>query len=197
VTTKKEETPLDYQLFQWINSIAGHHFWLDHFFEALTSYGPYFYITVLLMLAFRPSGRLAAMNGFVTACLAIGINFIIGLLYYHPRPFVSHHVHLLLPHVADSSFPSDHTTGAVAIAVALWIYNRKLGTPLVIVALLIGLSRIYVGHHYPTDVAGGILVGMVSAFLVDKLKLGKKIGKGSFWTKRTKYLSIVVNSKDS
>ncbi len=166
---------MDYQLFQLINSIAGHHFWLDHFFEALTTYGPYFYIAVLLILAFRPSGRLAAMNGFVTACLAIGINFIIGLLYYRPRPFVSHHVHLLLAHVADSSFPSDHATGAMAIAVALWAYNRKWGTPLVTIAFLIGLSRIYVGHHYPTDVLGGILVGTASAILVYKLQLGNKM----------------------
>jgi undecaprenyl-diphosphatase len=166
---------LDYQLFQWINHFAGHHFWWDHFFESLTTYGPYFYIAILLILGFRPSSRSAAMSGFISASLAIGINFMIGLFSYRPRPFIAHHVHMLLPHVADSSFPSDHMTGSMAIAMALWYYNRKLGTPLVLVSLFIGLSRIYVGHHYPTDVLGGILVGAIAALLVNKLAIGQKI----------------------
>jgi undecaprenyl-diphosphatase len=101
--------------------------------------------------------------------LAIGINFLIGLVYYRPRPFINHHVHMLLPHVVDSSFPSDHATASMAIAVAIWLYNRKLGTPLIVIALLIGLSRVYVGHHYPTDVLGGFIIGTVSALLVNKL----------------------------
>ncbi|MCH5586386.1 undecaprenyl-diphosphatase [Shimazuella sp. AN120528] len=166
---------MDYQLFQWINHFAGQNFWWDHFFESLTSYGPYLYIAVLLILAIRPSSRLAAINGFLTASLAIGVNFLIGLVFYRPRPFVAHHVHMLLPHVADSSFPSDHTTGSIAIALAIWFYNRKLGIPLILMALFIGFSRIYVGHHYPTDVLGGILIGTVVAILVNKLGIGQKI----------------------
>ncbi|BCU82823.1 undecaprenyl-diphosphatase BcrC [Polycladomyces abyssicola] len=164
---------MDYQLFQWINHYAGHHPWWDHIFEGLTTFGPYLYMAILVIFALRSSTRLAAIYGFVTASLAIGMNFLISLVYYRPRPFISHHVHLLLPHPADSSFPSDHTTGAVAIAVALWNHNRKLGIPLFILALLIGLSRIYVGHHYPTDVLAGILVGTLSALLV--MKHGEKI----------------------
>jgi undecaprenyl-diphosphatase len=72
------------------------------------------------------------------------------------------------------SFPSDHTAGAVAIAVSLWLYNRKLGLPMFI-SLLIGFSRIYVGHHYPTDVLGGIVVGAISAFIINKV--GNKLLK--------------------
>jgi undecaprenyl-diphosphatase len=168
---------LDYHLFQWINQFAGQHFWWDHFFESLTTYGPYLYIAVLLILAIRPSSRLAAINGFLTAVLSIGINFLIGMFSYRPRPFVTHHVHMLLPHVADSSFPSDHTTGSMAIALAIWFYNRKLGTPLIFVAFFIGFSRIYVGHHYPTDVLGGILIGVGAAFLIYKLRIGQEILK--------------------
>ncbi|WP_051271050.1 undecaprenyl-diphosphatase [Shimazuella kribbensis] len=166
---------MDYQLFQWINHFEGQYFWWDHFFESLTSYGPYVYIAILFILAIRPSSRLAAVNGFLTAIFAIGVNFSIGLFTYRPRPFVAHHVHMLLPHVADSSFPSDHTTGSMAIALAICFYNRKLGIPLILVALLIGFSRIYVGHHYPTDVLGGILIGAVTAFLIYQLGIGQKI----------------------
>ncbi len=133
------------------------------------------YIAILLILGFRPSSRSAAMNGFISASLAIGINILIGLISYRPRPFVAHHVHMLLSHVADASFPSDHMTGSMTIALTLWYYNRKLGTPLVLISLFIGFSRIYVGHHYLTDVLGGILIGSVAAFMVNKLAIGQKI----------------------
>jgi undecaprenyl-diphosphatase len=164
---------LDYKLFQYINGLAGHNSIQDHIFEALTSYGPYLCVIVLVIMALRPATRMAAVFGFAAPCLAMAINFLIGVVYNRPRPFVTHHVHLLLPHDPNASFPSDHMAGAVAIAVALWFFNRKVGLPMFLLALLIGFSRIYVGHHYPTDVLGGLVVGVVSAVVVNKL--GKKL----------------------
>ena len=48
------------------------------------------------------------------------------------------------------SFPSDHTTVVVALAVGLWIYSRRLGLIAAVFALLEGFSRVYLGQHYPT-----------------------------------------------
>jgi undecaprenyl-diphosphatase len=166
---------MDYELFQYINGLAGHNYLWDHIFEAFTSYGFYLCVLVLVIMALRQSTRIAAICGFVAPCLAMGINFLIGLVYNRPRPFVTYHVHLLLPHDPDASFPSDHTAVAVAIAVSLWFYNRKVGLPMFILAFLIGFSRIYVGHHYPTDVLGGMVVGALSAFIINKV--GNKLLK--------------------
>jgi undecaprenyl-diphosphatase len=160
-----------------INDLAGQNPWLDRLFEGLTTYNPFLYLAVIVILALRMSTRSWSIQAVAAASLAIVINLLIGLVYDRPRPFVSHHVHLLLPHPADASFPSDHTAGSIAIAVAILCHNRKLGIPLFIVALLVGLSRVYVGHHYPTDVLGGIVVGCVSALLVYQLagKVAKKV----------------------
>jgi undecaprenyl-diphosphatase len=183
---KKERLALDYRLFQYINGLAGHNAVQDHVFEALSSYGPYVCVLVVVIMALRPATRLAAVFGFVSPCVAMAVNFLIGVLYNRPRPFVTHHVHLLLPHDPNASFPSDHTAGAVAIAMALWFFSRKAGVPMFLLALLIGFSRIYVGHHYPTDVLGGLAVGVVSAIIVHQA--GTKLVK--------RYLPSMVKEKE-
>ena len=66
----------------------------------------------------------------------------------------------------DYSFPSGHTTNSLACA---WVIFRrapkKWGVPALILAILISLSRLYVGIHYPTDVLGGVVIGICSAVL--------------------------------
>ncbi|MBA4544255.1 MULTISPECIES: undecaprenyl-diphosphatase [Thermoactinomyces] len=158
----------DFQLFKAINGLAGQNALLDYLFMGLTEFGPYLYVLILVILLLRSSTRMTAINGFATVAVAMGLNFVIGLIYNRQRPFVAHphDVHLLLQHDPNASFPSDHTTGAISIAVALWGYNRKLGISLFILGILIGFSRIWVGHHYPTDVLSGIVVGTLVALFI-------------------------------
>lgn len=101
----------------------------------------------------------------ITGIAGLVINYLITLVYFEPRPFVAHTVHTLIPHAADASFPSDHTTGALAISIAMLFRNRKIGWPLVIFGLLTGFSRIWVGHHYPVDVLGSLVVAIIIGFL--------------------------------
>lgn len=60
----------------------------------------------------------------------------------------------------NSSFPSGHTTAAFALATSYGLENKKLLIPLTAGAVLIGLSRIYLGWHYPSDVLAGAAVGI-------------------------------------
>ncbi len=78
------------------------------------------------------------------------------------------------------SFPSGHTASSFAAAFPLLLKaKKKFGIPAFVLAFLIGLSRIYVHVHYPTDVLAGMVVGMVSAVIcvvvTDKLIYGKLI----------------------
>jgi undecaprenyl-diphosphatase len=77
------------------------------------------------------------------------------------------HVHLLIQHVKDSSFPSDHTTGTFSLALAvLWRKHRKIGYGMLLFAILTGISRIYVGHHYPFDVLTSVVVALITSRFV-------------------------------
>ncbi|MFC4769884.1 phosphatase PAP2 family protein [Effusibacillus consociatus] len=159
---------MDYELFQTINGLAGKFSLLDELMKGLTLYGPFISVAVLavLLLRWKMKEFLTGILGFAAMLTGLGMDFLIGVLFYRGRPFVEHHVNLLLQHTQDSSFPSDHTTATFAIAFAVWKFNQKLSSLLLILASIIGVSRIYVGHHYPTDVLGGILIGFLSVKLV-------------------------------
>lgn len=73
-----------------------------------------------------------------------------------------------------SSFPSQSSTLYAAVAAGIWSFNRQAGWPLWIgIVLLVGLPRIYVGGHYPTDVAAGIVIGLAGYAVARKLFEGK------------------------
>jgi membrane-associated phospholipid phosphatase len=84
------------------------------------------------------------------------------------RPFVAHpsQSHLLIGRSTDPSFPSDHATGAFAIAVAIWMYDRTFGAVFLLLAVLVSFARVYVGTHYPGDVVGGAILGALVALLL-------------------------------
>jgi undecaprenyl-diphosphatase len=111
-----------------------------------------------------------------TALFAAGLATVLGLLivqiinhiWDRPRPFVVlHEFHKLIPHAADASFPSDHATGAFAIVFALALFRRPAAAALALVwAVLIGVARVMVGVHWPTDILGGLGVGAFSALVL-------------------------------
>ena len=101
-------------------------------------------------------------------------NGILKPLVHRIRPFdVKTGIELLINRPTDYSFPSGHTCASFACALVLYrILPKKYGVPAVILASLIAFSRLYVGVHYPTDVLGGMFVGIFSSCLV--LWIGKK-----------------------
>ena len=68
--------------------------------------------------------------------------------------------------VDDYSFPSGHTTAAFSIGLSIALSFGGFATIAIIAASLVGFSRIYLGVHYPTDVAAGVIVGTLSTFLI-------------------------------
>ena len=71
-----------------------------------------------------------------------------------------------VPATTTFSFMSGHTTMAFAVAATTVIFNRKIGIPALVVAALVGFSRIYFGVHFPTDVIGGMLLGLAIGFSI-------------------------------
>lgn len=103
-------------------------------------------------------------------------NVILKPLIARTRPYdVNKAVELLIRAPRDYSFPSGHTAASFAAAAALWFADKKkLAIPALVLAVLIAFSRMYFYVHYPTDVLGGAILGMVCGWLSYKL-LSQKI----------------------
>jgi undecaprenyl-diphosphatase len=67
---------------------------------------------------------------------------------------------------SNSSFPSAHAVGAAAVAVLVSKRHGRLGALAWAIALWVGVSRVYLGRHYPTDVLSGFLLGTITSWLV-------------------------------
>jgi membrane-associated phospholipid phosphatase len=91
---------------------------------------------------------------------AVGLNQPIVNAVAEKRPYASiPHVLLLVGRSADYGFPSDHAVMAGAVATGLLYVNRRLGVATWCAALLLAFARVYVGAHYPHDVAAGLALG--------------------------------------
>lgn len=68
--------------------------------------------------------------------------------------------------VDDYSFPSGHTTAAFSIGVSLALCYTSLSAIALSLSMLVGISRVYLGVHYPSDVAAGVIVGSFSSYFM-------------------------------
>ena len=138
-------------------------------------------VTGVLWFLARPGGslrpKLAALSAALAAVLALLVNAALGQLWFHDRPFVDHlHATLLLvSHAANNSFPSDHASVAFAVAFAVVAFDRRYGLGLVLGAAAVAIDRVFVGVHYPVDVASSLLIGLGSALLVTRV--GRDFGE--------------------
>lgn len=94
---------------------------------------------------------------------------IIRFVWHRDRPFVQEGFTPLVPHEASASFPSGHATFFFAIGFVLYAYNKKLGIVVLVASALISFARVLAGLHWVSDIAGGALIGMLSAVIVVKL----------------------------
>jgi undecaprenyl-diphosphatase len=113
----------------------------------------------------RRDTRRAAVAAGLSAGVALVVAHFLTTLVDRPRPFAADPggVHLFARHAADPGFPSDHATAAFAIAVALMLRNRAWGAVVLVFATVLGVGRVAMGVHYPTDVLGGAALGALIA----------------------------------
>lgn len=112
--------------------------------------------------------RLIMLEAAASGLAGLLINQVIILLWQHPRPFMIGLGHTYLTHAADSSFPSDHLTLVWAVSFSFLMHRRPriAGLALTLLGLPIAWARIYLGVHFPLDMAGAALVAGLSAWLL-------------------------------
>ena len=160
---------LDYHLFRWANDLAARH---DGFEDVLKVYVQASEIIfalglVALFVAFGPRLRRAAVAAGLSAGLALLAAHFLAAAIDRSRPFVDHPLtHNFLAHAADPGFPSDHATGAFAVAFALMLRDRLVGVVALALAVVLSFGRVALGVHYPSDVFAGAVLGLVAALVL-------------------------------
>lgn len=95
---------------------------------------------------------------------ALAINYVVGLAFFHPRPFMIGLGYTYLAHLPEASFPSDHATFMWTIAFGLlsWSPTRPSSWIALLLAALTSWARIFLGVHFPFDIAGSMAVALLS-----------------------------------
>ena len=162
---------LDEALFLWINGWVGKFTPIDEVMKLIASdyLVPVTLALILFALWFAGTDlgtRERYQIGIVVAVFAVALaNSSIEVLnnfYFRDRPFLNHEAELLFYRPTDSSFPANSAAAAFAIAGSVGIFQRRLAIVIASLAALYAFSRVYVGVHYPLDVVGGAVFGLVA-----------------------------------
>lgn len=134
--------------------------------------GGLIWIAAALFLIFQNKNMLKR-EGF-TIAVALIIFSVLGLLILkpiiaRPRPFIAQGVDILIREPIGFSFPSGHTGSSFAAASVIYFYNKKRGLLALILATLIAFSRMYLFVHYPSDIVGGLILGIISSRIAIKI----------------------------
>lgn len=135
------------------------------------------WIMIALRLIFskkhRDVGVMIIASLIVTSIIGEGI---LKNLIQRPRPFIDiQTAHLLISRPTSYSFPSGHTASSFAAAGIIFSTLKKFRIHAVILASLIAFSRMYLFVHYPSDILGGILLGMICSKIVLKVYKNRNI----------------------
>jgi len=159
----------------WIQENVRNGF-LTVFFNLITFLGEkgwFFILISVVLLLFRKTRKAGTTLSLACAFDGLFVNIILKNVFKRVRPFrIEAMVGTLLPASwitpgeTSYSFPSGHTGISFAVAFAAFgVLPKKFSIPLLVLASLTALSRLYLGVHYPTDIAVGILCGALAAFL--------------------------------
>lgn len=132
------------------------------------------YIMFFATLFLSIKGKTKDKKSFLICILSIPVSIliikIIHIFYFEPRPFIANNFIPLVKEANDASFPSRHTTISSVIAFSFLFFKSKWAPVFLFTALWIGLSRIYVGVHYPLDILGGFITAAIALIITLQIK---------------------------
>lgn len=162
-------TQFDFNILYWIQEnlrspfLDGVCAFLSYAFEA----GIFWIVTALVLVVFRKTRTAGvALLASMAVALIVGEWGLKNIICRERPCMLDAQVPLAIPAPSSYSCPSGHTGSSFAAAGGIFAFNKKLGIPALVIALVVGLSRMYLFVHFPTDVLFGIAVGLLSALAV-------------------------------
>jgi len=130
--------------------------------SALGNAGIIWIITAIIFICIKKYRAIGITLGIALILCGLIGNLGLKPLIARIRPYdVNPDIVLLIPKPKDYSFPSGHTMASFASATAMFLYNKKFGICALILGSAIAFSRLYLYVHYPTDILGGIVFGII------------------------------------
>ncbi|MFQ9514831.1 MAG: phosphatase PAP2 family protein [Eubacterium sp.] len=155
---------LDWMILNGIQEIFKCDF-MDVIMPQITKLGNAGIIWIAIGLCMLISKKYRRQGFMVLIGLLMGLiigNGLVKNLVARQRPcWINSDFLLLIPNPKDFSFPSGHTQASVIAATILTMYNRKWGIVVIPLAALIAFSRLYLYVHFPSDVLGGAIMGLI------------------------------------
>ena len=156
-------------IFRAVNDIGKEFPDINPLFIFFAEYTVYCLMLVLLVywLTRNSRNKLMVVSAVLAFMIAEVTGKLIGLLYSHHQPFaVWSDVNKLIEKEVGNSFPSDHTIVFFSVCITIALFRKKFWYLWTALALLLSISRIYVGVHYPVDILVGAILGTAAAILV-------------------------------
>lgn len=125
--------------------------------------GAFWIVLTLLLLIFKRTRRMGVYCAASMLLTLLVVNLCIKPLAARTRPYeLIEGLQILVSRPHDYSFPSGHSANSLTCAWTIFrLAPKKYGVPALVLAVLIALSRLYVGVHYPTDVLAGAAIGVL------------------------------------
>jgi len=162
---------MEYAVLDFLQTI--HTKFLDAIMVFITSLGDAGILWIFIALILLVTKKYRKYGMIIAASLLLGLligNILLKNLVGRERPFASREdIELLIHAPRDFSFPSCHTLSSFAAAGSIYYMNKRWGLAALIIAALIGLSRLYLYVHFVTDVLAGMLIGLLIAYAMTKV----------------------------
>jgi undecaprenyl-diphosphatase len=179
---------IDQALFHLVNE-AWTNTLLDRLMPAVSRIGNAGAVWIALLGVVAVLGKKAGRRIFLAGLIALAIGFVFSTVVkdttMRPRPFaVLENVRLLVDAPRSYAFPSGHATSAFASCSGALLAAKRLlrrvpvwGWGMLALAAAVSYSRVYVGVHWPTDVAAGVFLGLISGWVGFRLAFVRRSRK--------------------
>ncbi|MEH7109141.1 undecaprenyl-diphosphatase [Bacillus sp. JJ1764] len=155
--------------FRLVNDLGKEYPFLNPIFSFIAEYMVIFLVLSVILYWFTKDSdnRMMILCATFAFICAFSIGKVIGIFHSNYQPFVElPDVNKLIHKEKDNSFPSDHTILFFSYCTSFWLYKKGWSLVWMLLAILVGVSRIWVGVHYPFDVLAGIVLSLVTSTFI-------------------------------